>query len=341
MDRIKKTLIAASLCAAVAAAGPPAGALGHAGSGIRGSNGRIVFIRTDPLGNNLAYTAEPNGSHERLLFPGEADWAHWSPDGRQVDVRHSDLLAATIVNARTGALRDLQIPDPAFTCTPTTTPDECANTDFSCPSWSPDGARLACSALSGVDPSRDGLYTIRSSDGGGLRLINSCPPACGSVGEYSPDGKRIVFVGPDQNDQLRIFVVKLDGSGLTALTPPGMSLNDEDTPSWSPQNQILFAARPQPEDRFATWVVTSHGTAMHQVPIPSCGGALSDPMSVGCPQADWSPDGRTIVFMQLSAMGSQQSIFTVNSDGSGLNQVTDSGFLDTLPDWGQRCSPRT
>ncbi len=127
MNRTKKMLIAGALCAAVAAAGSPAGAFGHgtqdgvafvsagqAGSVVLGSEGRIVFIRTDALGDNLAYAANPDGSHERLLLPGEAGWAHWSPDGRAVDVRHSDLLAATIVDAETGASRDLQIPDPVF-----------------------------------------------------------------------------------------------------------------------------------------------------------------------------------------------------------------------------------
>ena len=214
---------------------------------VAGSNGRIVFIRSDSRGNNLAYTTNPDGSDERLLFPGKADWARWSPDGSQVDVRHSDSLAATIVDADTGASRDLQIPDPAFTCTPTTTQEQCENTDFSCLAWSPDGSRLACSAFSGADPSRSGIYTIRSSDGGGLTLVKSCPPACAGVGDYSPDGKRLVLVGSDQNDQLRIFVVKLNGSGFTPVTPAGMLLNDEDFSRWSPQgNQILFTARPRP-----------------------------------------------------------------------------------------------
>src|SRR6266566_1424546 len=60
---------------------------------VRGPNGRIVFIRSDSQGSNLAYTANPDGSHERLLFSGAADWARWSPAGNEVDVRHSDGLA--------------------------------------------------------------------------------------------------------------------------------------------------------------------------------------------------------------------------------------------------------
>jgi Tol biopolymer transport system component len=299
------------------------------------SNGRIVFIRSDSRGNNLSYTTNPNGSDERLLFPGKADWARWSPDGRQLDVRNSDLLAATIVDVATGVARDLQIPDPAFTCTPTTTQDQCENTDFSCPAWSPDGSRLACSAFSGADPSRDGIYSIRSSDGGDLTLIKSCPPACAGVGDFSPDGKRLVFISTDENDQLRIYTIKLNGSGMTPLTPAGMDLNDEDFARWSPQgDKILFAARPAPGHRSALWVVGSDGTGLHQIPIQSCGGAFTDPTSVGCPQAGWSPDGTKIVFSRVSSKGRQENIYTVNADGSGMFQVTHSGFLDLYPDWG-------
>ena len=133
---------------------------------------------------------------------------------------------------------------------------------------------------------------MRSSDGGGLTLIKSCPPACGYPGDFSPDGNLLVFLGSDQNDELRLYTIKLNGSGLTPLTPPGMDINDEDLGRWSPRgDQILFAARPAEGHRFALWVVGSDGTGLRQVPIPSCGGAFADPTSVGCPQAGWSPDG--------------------------------------------------
>ena len=254
-----------------------------AGAAVSAINGRIAFTRRDPRGNEMIYTANPDGSDERLLFPVGGEQPRWSPDGSVIDVRTNDESASTIVNADTGSFRDLPIPDPVFTCTPTTTPEECANTDFSCQmAWSPDGSRLACAAISGVDPSRNGIYTVRYSDGGGLTLIKSCPPACGAPGDFSPDGKRLVFLGSDQNDQLRIYTIKLNGGGMTPLTPAGMDLNDEDLGRWSPQgDKILFAARPAPGHRFALWVVGSDGAGLHQVPIPACGGAFTDPTSVG------------------------------------------------------------
>ena len=133
--------------------------------------------------------------------------------------------------------------------------------------------------------------------------------------------------------------MKLNGSGFTSLTPPGMLLNDEDFPRWSPQgDQILFTSRPAPGYGYEIWTVNSDGTGLHHVPIPSCGGALSDPTSVGCPEASWSPDGTKIAFTRVTTpiwtgLGTRKSINTVNADGGGLFKVTSNG-VNSIPDWG-------
>ena len=158
------------------------------------------------------------------------------------------------------------------------------------------------------------------------------------MGSYSPDGKRLALIGSDQDDQPRIVVVKVNGSGFTPVTPAGMILNDEDFPRWSPQGDlILLTARPAPGYRNVIWTVKSDGTGLRQVPIAACGGALTDPSSVGCPAAAWSPDGTKIAFARLPTPiwsgGNAKGIYTVNVDGSGLFKVTTNG-VNTLPDWG-------
>jgi Tol biopolymer transport system component len=60
---------------------------------------------------------------------------------------------------------------------------------------------------------------------------------------------------------------------------------------------------------------------------------LSDPRSVSCFSPGWSPDGTKIIFTRISANGTQQNIYTVNADGSGLTQMTNSGGAQ-WPDWG-------
>ena len=91
-----------------------------------------------------------------------------------------------------------------------------------CLQWSPDGKRLACGGFGEPDSSRNGIYTIRSSDGGGLTRMTSNPGGEDMPGDYSPDGKRLVFARFDQNgDPVGLYVVKTDGSHLRPITPSG------------------------------------------------------------------------------------------------------------------------
>jgi pimeloyl-ACP methyl ester carboxylesterase len=57
--------------------------------------------------------------------------------------------------------------------------------EFACTVWTPGGSRLACVGSSDIDPSRDGIYTVRSSDGGDLRLIAPLPND-NWPGDFSP-----------------------------------------------------------------------------------------------------------------------------------------------------------
>jgi Tol biopolymer transport system component len=186
-----------------------------------------------------------------------------------------------------------------------------------------------------TDPSRNGIYTIRSSDGGGLTRITSNPGGDDNPGDYSPDGERMVFVRSNESGPVGLFVVNLDGSGLRQITPPGFVTSGEQNPSWSPTgNKILFTTQSTPEHRSSIWVVNADGSGLHQLPLtPACGGAFSDPRSIFCFDPGWSPDGTKIAFTRISAKGTQQNIYTVNADGSGLSRVTTSGRA-FQPDWG-------
>jgi Tol biopolymer transport system component len=68
--------------------------------------------------------------------------------------------------------------------------------------WSPDSKRLACESFGDTDPSRNGIYTIRSSDGAGLTRMTSNPGGDDLPGDYSPQGKRFVFARFDQNGKV-------------------------------------------------------------------------------------------------------------------------------------------
>ena len=143
---------AAAIIAIAAAAMPPA------------SNGRIAFTRFDPVqDDDFVFSANTDGSQERQLLPTGAEGPRWSPDGSRILVFPHDGASARIVNPDDGSYRDLANPDPDLFFLPCSGP------------WSPDGQRLTCSAFGNTDQSVNGIYTMRSSDGGGLERVTADP----------------------------------------------------------------------------------------------------------------------------------------------------------------------
>jgi Tol biopolymer transport system component len=297
-----------------------------------GPNGRIAFARFDPaLDGTVTYTANPDGSGVQQLFSGGPSGApRWSPDGSQVAILAActdgeENCALTVVNPDTGTFRQLKMTDP--------------NLFTACIVWSPDSKRLACEGFGEPDPSRNGIYTIRSSDGGGLTRMTSNPGGDDLPGDYSPQGKRLVFARFDQNgDPVGLYVVKTNGSHPRPITPPGTIVSSAG--DWSPQgNAILFARRVSADMRNSLWVVHSNGSGLHEIRLqaqPACGGPISAPTSRGCIHPRWSPDGKKIIFSIFTetAAGEVENIYTVNADGTGLTQITTHGGADGPPDWG-------
>jgi len=308
-----------------------------------GANGRILFqrlVRDFTAGRvevfkRYTYTANPDGSDVRSLTPSQlcsdlhreqcsAEAAQWSPDGEEVlvsaDVCGLRNCAAFIVDPDTRVARTLPETDPAV--------------GLHCFTWSPNGARLACLAIneeSGGDPSLDGIYTIRSSDGGGITRITDF---IGFPADYSPDGTRLVVQTFDENDMAHLSVVGLDGSGPTPITPPAFAVNPGIGVSWSPDgSKILFSGVfVDSGRRGGLWTVSPSGSGMQPVSVPGCGGPAGDPTSLGCLRPAWSPDGTKIVF---DARGSaKRQVYTANADGSGLSQITSSGLWAMDADWG-------
>ena len=285
------------------------------------SAGRIVFKRLDPdVGGTVIYTANADGTQVELLSSQEAEGPRWSPDGTEISVFCcGDGSAAHIIEVETGELRSLAQPDPGLET-------NCAG------SWSPDGKRLSCASFGITDLKRNGLYSIRSSDGGGLKRMTSVPGGYDIAGDYSPDGRRLVLFRSNRQGPVGLFVTNIDGTGLRRLSPKGLIVDDSGfAGSWSPEgNQILFVARTSEQNHKAIWVVDADGGTPKQLPIaPACGGPDAAEGQFGCYSPDWSPDGAKIIFARYDGAG--ESIYTVNADGSGLTQITDGE--DDQPDW--------
>jgi Tol biopolymer transport system component len=307
-----------------------------------GHNGQIAFGRYDPVLDALAlYRVNPDGTGEQQLLPLFGGLPHWSPDGTQIvsPVTESGPGAA-ITNADDGSTVQF--------------PEATSNLDPFCYLWSPNGQRIACEGESESDRSLRGIYTIRSSDGGGLTRITSGGGGGDHPGDYSPNGKHLVYLHfapccdlpfDEWIAQSGVFVVNVKGAGVRKIAPCCTSL-----PSWSPQgNEIVFSRRTN-DVHSSIWIVHSDGSGLHEVNVQvppgeySCGAQVSDPQFNpdndptvgGCFDPSWSPDGKKIIFVRGDdALG--DNIYTVNVDGSGLTQVTHGGadqFNGGPPDWG-------
>jgi Tol biopolymer transport system component len=150
-----------------------------------------------------------------------------------------------------------------------------------------------------------------NADGTNLRTVTTGPHDQNPV--WSPDARKLAFQSSrNQPNDLDIYVVNWDGSGLQRLT--GGPANDRD-PAWSPDGRKIAFARDG-----NTYVMNADGSGVTQL---SMAGLDS--------HASWSPDGSRIVFE--SARSGVNAIHVMNADGSNVIQLTSDSANDFSPSW--------
>ena len=94
-------------------------------------------------------------------------------------------------------------------------------------------------------------------------LVYHAPTVSGATGpSISPDGRRIAFYGVVPGGSLSIFVVNMDGTGVTQLTNTP-SVVDQ-WPKWSPDGQTIIFFR-ESGSSFSIWTVPAAGGTATQV----------------------------------------------------------------------------
>jgi hypothetical protein len=176
-------------------------------------NGQIAFARFNPvLGDTQLYVVNPDGNGERLAQPSTdtLECPQWSPD--------STLISGC--GGPPGCASLLWNPDNSTShCVPSN-PAE-ANLFFPCGTWSSDGSRLYCEGFGLTDPSLNGIYSVRTSDGGDLRQVTSTPGGDDIPGDASPNGDKLVF---NRTASDALFVVNANGTGLKQITPSKLAI---------------------------------------------------------------------------------------------------------------------
>lgn len=258
------------------------------------------------------FTVRPDGSQPSDLHVS-ATCAVWFPDGTKILIANDEAVVA-------GApLRPAVIAPDGSNLRPL---DATRNPDLNlgCGEVSPDGTRIALEGFGqeGHDE-LDGIYSVRTSDGGGLaRLLKGpvTPP------RYSPDGTRLSFFdtkeGVSPTGSGALFVMGADGTGQVRITPWGYAFPDH---AWSPDGRWIVFQRPYGQ----TYLVRPDGSDLHRVP-------LSLPSGTGASNPSWSPDGTWIVFSLQQP--DHAAIFMARPDGTGLREVTGAPDVQAQhPDW--------
>ena len=292
------------------------------------TNGRIAFARATPdRQDDQSFTANADGSDVRELLPGFTSGSpHWSPDGRQVAVISGlDIPCpptctgnTVIIDPGSGAYRVLA--SQGFPAVQTF-----------CSIWSPDATHFACDGENDTDASVNGIYTIRSSDGGALTRLTDAGGMVDVPIAYSPDGAQIAFGRTSFHDcsgKSAIYVVNVDGTGLRRITPWGFC---DDDGSWSPDGTRIAFVRPGG----TIFTVHPDGTGLAQLPLMTNARSFAGDVA-------WSPDGRRIVIILTIQTGAHtfvSGLGTADADGTNVRQITVSPTFDHSADWGRIPAP--
>jgi Tol biopolymer transport system component len=272
--------------------------------------GRIVFAQFQGTEDNFnVYSMNADGSDLKLLLGGNHAIPRWSFDGRRVAVTTSSFGSGqfeTIVNADGTGARDLVRPDPSLALT--------------CNAWSPDGTRLVCEGWQPGKRGREGLYTVRTSDGGGLTRLTTTTQGIHDIpADYSPDGTKILFIRATYTPLKlgQIWICDADGKNAHKLTDTLTGYRV----SWSRDGRYVAGAQNGQILIFDLTDLTAQPRA-----IKFTDGAAYTPR--------FSPDGKRIVYAFIRKSTTTHEIYTVNFDGSDRKRLTTNIKRDEYPDWG-------
>lgn len=143
--------------------------------------------------------------------------------------------------------------------------------------------------------------------------------------DWSPSGSRIAF-GSDLAGSIHVFAIDADNGALTQLTA-GDGL--ETTPVWSPDGTHLAIDREEAGLPNGIYLLNVATGAMTPV--------TENPYGMFDTEPSYSPDGNQLAFVRVRRFNPRQggltAVFVVNTDGSGLRQLTPWGMNAGAPDW--------
>jgi hypothetical protein len=249
---------------------------------------RLLFSRFTEATHtfNGLFVAQPDGSAEtEVPLPWTEGGGRWSRSGKEIAVPTllADGRVGTAIIAPDGTvLRTFEIPHPTL--------------NLVCFVWTRDDA----------NQSLNGIYTVRSSDGGDLQRLTSAPAGMNDEpGDYSPDGQ-LVFIrvtGPEPPGLL--LLINQNGGEPHPLSKRPMG----DTGRVSPDGRLVVTSADG-----QLLIIDLDGKIVHTISID--GYFLFGPVS--------SPDGSRIAFSLTTPGVYAAEIYTSLPDGTDLQRVTNT-----------------
>lgn len=278
--------------------------------------GQIAFIGSPPgpptsSGPIFLVNADGSGLTQLTSGPELYEDLAWSPDGTKLAANSARSAGIVLMNADGSVISRVT-----------------TESDWS-PAWSPDGKKIAFSRALSKTATRIAVINDDGTDFAWLTPMLGLGQA-DIQPAWSPDGTRIAFVHRPNYEAMPglIYVVSADGTntvGPFTFGPPCHQM----APVWSPDGKKLLFWRSCDFGQPGFAVGNSDGSG----PLtPLNTGVLS---SWALFKADWSPDGKWIVFNGNTAPTNpvNSDIYVMHADGSGAVRIAAAG---TRPAWRPR-----
>lgn len=293
--------------------------------------GKIAFVRDSNI-----WAMNPDGTDQQQLTVGFSDMSvpAWSPSGKYIAFAGKrggavgEMAHIWIMKADGSEQRSLT--------------DKLNETESlaerSAPSWLPDDTEIAYTAwLSDGNHGSTAQFVVSIDDSKHYRLgdnvlMRGFTPLWSRTGRlvYEADGNESYLLANELPEALLtrdLFVADKLGETPRIITSP--DLQSEVSPRWSPDGQkVLFfssevSSSQAPDESLA--IMNADGSGRHK--IISLGVKNQEnatDQAEGGESADWSPDGKTVVF------GAKGRLWTVGANGANRREIVDQA---SKPAW--------
>lgn len=191
-------------------------------------DGKQILFYSNRDGNNEIYVMDADGNNQRNLsnHPSNDYQPAWSPDGKQI----------VFTSNRDHASREIYTMNADGSNVAKLT----SNEEFEeVPTWSADGHKVLFTRQieepDKTSHASNGEIFMMDADGKNEKRL-TYKKGFDSGARVSPDGQRIAFYGPNEDENFEIFIMNTDGSNLTNLT---QDMLEDYSPSWSPDGKWI------------------------------------------------------------------------------------------------------